>query len=68
MKKSGPLQRLLFVCLVLGSSATLSRAQTITTLTNFNGMNGSYPLGTLVQGSDGNCQTSASEGIQIAFR
>ena len=38
------------------------QAQTIATLTNFDAANGSYPLGSLVQGSDGNFYGTTSEG------
>lgn len=62
MKKFGLLQNLMAVFLILGTTATVSRAQTITTLTNFNGTNGAYPLGTLVEGSDGNFYGTTSSG------
>jgi uncharacterized repeat protein (TIGR03803 family) len=62
MKKFGLLQNLMVVFLILGTTATVSRAQTITTLTNFNGTNGAYPLGTLVEGSDGNFYGTTSSG------
>jgi uncharacterized repeat protein (TIGR03803 family) len=50
--------------IVLFSAATaiFSPAQTITTLLSFDGSNGSYPLGTLVQGSDGDFYGTTSEG------
>jgi uncharacterized repeat protein (TIGR02543 family) len=62
MKKSGLLQDLMVAFLILGSIATVSRAQTITTLTDFNGTNGSFPVAALVQGSDGNFYGTTSEG------
>src|SRR5271165_3525891 len=41
------------IVLFSAAMAMLSPAQTITTLTSFNGNNGSNPLGTLVEGPDG---------------
>ena len=44
------------------ATAIASPAQTLSTLTNFDGTNGSFPLATLVEGSDGNFYGTTSEG------
>jgi uncharacterized repeat protein (TIGR03803 family) len=57
MIKLRTLSSLAVACLVLVlcvMAATPSRAQTFTTLTNFNGDNGSTPWAPIIQGTDGN--------------
>lgn len=43
-------------------TATLSSAQTFTTVSSFNDTDGSYPAGTLVQGLDGNLYGTTNLG------
>ena len=64
-------RRLRIFCLILAATAIASQAQDeqpstnsvkFTTLFNFDGSNGDGPLGTLVQGTDGNFYGTASGG------
>ena len=49
----------LALCFVLSMGA---HSQVFTTLVNFNGTNGMYPVGTLVQGADGNFYGTTTDG------
>ncbi len=55
-------ERVCVVLLVCAATAVISRAQTFTTLANFEGLNGSRPLGSLVQGADGDIYGTTSAG------
>ena len=55
-------QRVCVVLLVCAAAAVNSRAQTFTTLANFEGLNGSRPFGLLVQGADGDIYGMTSAG------
>jgi uncharacterized repeat protein (TIGR03803 family) len=50
------------LCLVLCVAAAGVSAQTFTTLANFDGSNGQFPLGDLVQGPDGNFYGTTQNG------
>ena len=54
MGKSRSSKKVCIVFVLCVATAIASRAQTLTTLANFNGINGASPNAPLVQGSDGN--------------
>ncbi len=56
------MRRVVFVLAFCIAIAIASPAQTLTTLVNFDGNNGNTPLGTLVQGSDGNFYGTTNGG------
>jgi uncharacterized repeat protein (TIGR03803 family) len=58
-------KRMAWVVLVFCAAAVSVSAQTFTTLTSFDGTNGSQPEGQLVQGLDGNLYGTTFEGGEI---
>jgi uncharacterized repeat protein (TIGR03803 family) len=50
------------LCVFCAVEAITSRAQTLKTLVNFDGTNGSNPAASLIQGTDGNFYGTASRG------
>jgi len=56
----------LFPILVVCLAQLATQAQTFTTVATFSGSNGSQPLGTLVQGKDGNFYGTTQQGGDLA--
>lgn len=59
------LRFLVLIGLSCAAIATSSSAQTLTTLVNFAGANGNAPIGSMVQGADGNFYGTTNDGGQV---
>jgi uncharacterized repeat protein (TIGR03803 family) len=55
---------MVFLCVFCAVTVIASPAQTLTTLVNFNGTDGWFPVNALVQGTDGNFYGTAGGGAQ----